>query len=97
VFSGLAPQLGPLLVGALPISLAALERAADAFLAGLDNLTEVVTASEAPRLFPWLGAAALAAGAYEFARRRVGPSGRGGRGGPTWAPFPVLAVLPSEE
>jgi hypothetical protein len=96
VFSSLASQLGPLVAGTLPINLPALERAADAFFVRMERLAEVVTLSEAPRLFPWLAAAAVAAGTYEFARRRARPPGRGGRT-PTWAPFPVLAVLPFED
>jgi hypothetical protein len=101
-FSFPAPQLGSLLFGALSGNLPVLKRAVDDFLDRAGSLAAGFAAWTTPRFLSWLVAAALAGGAAEFARRRARPpnmseAGDHERNDPTWAPFPVLAVLPSED
>jgi hypothetical protein len=97
-----APQRGNLLFGPLSVNLPALQRTVDAFFARLEGLARDMATLEAPRLFGWLVAAAVAAGALDFTRRRLRPpqeDPRGpadARGDPSWAPYPVLAFLPPE-
>jgi hypothetical protein len=101
--SALLPQRGDLLPGTLPVDLPTLERAVVGFFARLENLAEDVAAWPATQtLAQWLVAGATAAGAFEFARRRLharssGPVREDGEAGPNWAPFPILAVLPPED
>jgi hypothetical protein len=99
VVSDSAVQVGGLVLGPWAVDLAALEKAADEFFARLEGLAEDMAATGLPRLAPWLLAAALLAGAVALGRRRRTPSQgeESGGGVPTWAPFPVLAVLPTEE
>jgi hypothetical protein len=96
-------QLGTLLAGALPIDLPTLERAAVKVLARLEGLAEGIAAAPATlSLTQWLVAVAAVV-VFEFARRRAKPlelsgsvRGDGGRV-PSWAPFPILAMLPPED
>jgi len=96
------PQLGSVLAGTLPFDLSRLERAVEEFFIALGNLAGHMSTSL--NLTEWLLAAVVAAGAYEFARKRghrsesgVAAYGGGGRT-PSLAPFPVLAiVLPEDE
>jgi hypothetical protein len=70
--SHLLPQLGALLAGTVQIDLRTLGRAADEFFARLEALTEDIATSPAhPGVTEWVVAAAVAAGALDFARRRA--------------------------
>jgi hypothetical protein len=99
IVSDSAAQVGGLVLGPWAVDLAALEKAADEFFARLEGLAQDMAATGLPRLAPWLLAGALLAGAVALAHRRRTPSqGEESEGGvPTWAPFPVLAVLTAEE
>jgi hypothetical protein len=97
-----APQLETLVTGAVPIDLAALQQAANAFFARLEGLAEEVTGK--PVSLPWtrwLVLTVMAVGAYEFFRVWVRPAAAsrssGADGDASWAPFPVLAVIPPED
>jgi hypothetical protein len=98
-----APQLQTLLAGAVPVDLAGLEQAANAFLGRLERLAQEMTASPVGlKLTQWLVVTAAAVGVCEFIRGWTKPSGplssaRGGSEDQSWAPFPVLAVLPPED
>jgi hypothetical protein len=99
-FATVVPQMGDLTFGAVALDLAAIEGAVDAFFTRLEGLTDRVAATGAPKLFPWLLAAILAAGAWELSRRHSALWPRGtppGGDGPSWAPFPVLTVLAPED
>jgi hypothetical protein len=90
--SGLFPQLGALLGGTVHIDLLTLERAADEFFARLDALADdLVAAPSRLNLGEWLLAAAVAAGALEFARRHGKPVD------PRWLLPPLLAACPGED
>ena len=98
----LAPQLGRLLVGALPVHLTTLNRAVDEFFARLESLDEdgwALPVTE--RMAPWVVLALTATGAFEFARRRLGssePSAPSAAGGDLdWDLSTVLALLPPED
>jgi hypothetical protein len=97
VLTTLAPQVSGLFYSAVALDLEAIEGAVDAFFARLDGLADSVAATGAPRLFPWLLAAVLAVGAWEVVRRRSSLSPPDAADGPSWAPFPVLAVLAPED
>lgn len=94
VFAGTAQSTKSLQVGLVPIGLAALQRAADAFFARLEALADDLAGPGRGRALPWLATVVVAVGAHELGRRH---SRRRGRGAPSFAPYPVLAVLSSEE
>jgi hypothetical protein len=67
-----APQVSGVVVGALPVDLAVLERGAEQFFVHLGDLGEEVPGlSVVGRLAPWLGAVAAATVGLELARRTV--------------------------
>jgi hypothetical protein len=101
--SALVPQIESLLAGALPIDLAGLEQAANGFLGRLERLAQDMTGSPVGlELTQWLVVTAAAVGAAEVIRGWTRPprprsSARGASEDQSWAPFPVLAVLPPED
>lgn len=98
----LAPAMGNLIGGILPVDVPALERGVEEFFARIDGLGDDWTSFQAAsRLAPWLVTAAFATAAYEFVREQLKPrqldeprpGWRNVRR--TW--FPSLGLSPGED